>query len=197
MADGSEVGVVTGSRGWRDWVHRHSTRVYGPSRATTRLSWIGDERIAVGSVPTAPSLAQMPAEGITHVVNCRARAQVWLSQDLAVERLLFGATRVVHAPMWDSGRPQPPALWSPAALFVVAALDEDPAAGVLIHCQQGRRRSVLLAYAVLRLRGRGPEEAADLIVAHRREAELVPAYQSSVERWLERRTLGDGRAGLR
>lgn len=172
--------------GWRGWVHRHSTRLYGPSPATTQLSWIGQERVAVGNLPTATSLALLFGQGVTHVVNCRARAQIWISQDLAAERAVFGPARVVHAPMWDSGRRQPPARWSAAALFAAATLDDDPHAGVLIHCQQGRRRSVLLAYAVLRLRGYDVDEAAELILNHRHEAEIVPAYQASVEQWLTR-----------
>ena len=171
------------SSGWRGWIHRHSTRLFGPSDNTTPLSWIGEERLAVGRLPTALSLPALIDDGVTHVVNCRARAQTWLSQDLAVERLLFGRSRVMAAPMWDSGLPQPPALWSAAALFAADAL-ADPEARVLIHCQQGRRRSVLLAYAVLRLRGHDPDGAVRLILAHRLEAEVVPAYQTSVEHWL-------------
>ena len=172
--------------GWRRAVHRLSTRLYGPPAATTWLSWIGDERLAVGNVPTPASLPLLVDAGVTHVVNCRARPQTWLSQDLALERLVFGPDRVVAAPMWDSGRPQPPALWLAAARFAATALDEDPSARVLVHCQQGRRRSVMVAYAILRLRGRRPEQAAELILRHRLEAELVPAYQASVEQWLPR-----------
>jgi len=91
---------------WRASVHRISTRLYGPSRSTSWLSWIGDE---------------------------------------------------------------------------------DPSHRVLVHCQQGRRRSVLVAYAVLRLSGHGPDGAARLIATHRQESELVPAYRDSVERWLRGR----------
>ena len=118
------------------------------------------------------------------MVHCRARAQTFLSQDLAIERVLFGAQRVAHAPMWDNGRPQPPGRWAEAARFAADALERDPEARVLIHCQKGRRRSVLVAYAVLRLRGRSPEEAARLILSHRDVARLVPAYRASVEAWL-------------
>jgi protein-tyrosine phosphatase len=171
---------------WQAWAHRHSTRLYGPSHTTTVLSWIGEERIAIGNLPTASSLATLVGRGVTHVVNCRARAQTLISQDLFVERALFGRDRVMHAPMWDSGRPLSPALWSAAVLFAVSALD-DPDARVLIHCQQGRRRSVMVAYAVLRLRGHGPESAASLILRHRREAELVPVYRAGVEAWLASR----------
>jgi protein-tyrosine phosphatase len=163
------------------------TRFYGPSRATTALSWVGDERLAIGGIPTAATLVRLRAEGVTHVVNCRSTAQTWVSQDLAVERALFGPGRVVHAPMWDSGLPQPAVLWSAAARFAADALDGDPAARVLVHCQQGRCRSVMVAYAVLRLRGREPESATRLIQAHRREARFVPAYVASVEDWLDAR----------
>src|SRR5215470_15818374 len=168
-------------------VHRYSTRVYGPSRSTSWLSWIGDERLAVGNLPTADTVVRLPAAGVTHVVNCRFRAQTWLSADLAVERVVFRPDRVLHAPMWDNGRPKSPARFAPAALFAAAALREDPGHRVLIHCQQGRRRSVLVAYAVLRLVGHGPDAAAALITRHRREAELVPAYLDSVEAWLKER----------
>ncbi len=126
-------------------------------------------------------------EGVTHVVNCRARAQAALSGDLDVERAMFGQGHVAHAPMWDHGRRQSPEAWAEAAEFAAEAL-EDPNTKVLIHCQRGRRRSVLVAYATLRLRGHDPETAARLLLTHRSEAHLVPAYRASVEEWLRSRT---------
>jgi hypothetical protein len=170
--------------GWQQRYHRLSTRIYGPSPHTGWLSWIGDERIAIGNLPTAATLSRLPENGVTHVVNCRSTAQVWMSQDLAVERALFGPSRVAHAPMWDLGLAQAPRLWSTAALFAAQALADDPSAGVLIHCQQGRRRSIMLAYAVLRLRGQTADDATALITLHRIEARIVAAYTTSVERWL-------------
>jgi protein-tyrosine phosphatase len=172
---------------WRCRWHAVSTRVYGPDPANGTLSWIGGERLAIGPVPTGLALARLAAEGITHVVNCRAPMQVLVSQDLAAERAVFGADRVVHAPMWDSGLAQPPRLWSRAALFAATALDADPRARVFVHCHQGRRRSLMLGYAVLRLRGHDDAEAAQLVTTHRPQGELVPAYVASVERWLATR----------
>jgi len=122
---------------WRRQCHRYSTRFYGPSPQNAALSWIGDQRIAVGSLPTAATLPALTENGITHIVNCRSIAQTWISQDLAVERALLGPSRVVHAPMLDFGHPQPPQLWSAAALFAAGALADDPAARVLIHCHPG------------------------------------------------------------
>jgi len=57
----------------------------------------------------------------------------------------------------------PASLWSGAPPFAATVLGDDPHAGVLIHCQQGRRESVMLAYAILRLRGRGAQQAAHRI----------------------------------
>jgi len=176
------VGVST----WRRSIHATSTRFYHPDDDSLPFSWIVDERIAVGNLPTPLTLPLLTEAGITHVVNCRARVQTWLSQDLAVEREIFGRDHVAFAPMFDFGHPQRSRLWAPAARFVVDALQADPDNRVFIHCQQGRRRSVLVAYAVLRLLGRAPEQATKVITDGRAEAVVVPAYARSVERWLER-----------
>jgi protein-tyrosine phosphatase len=170
--------------GWQRQCHRYSTRLYRPSPRNTPLSWIGDQRIAVGSMPTGVTLPTLAQNGITHIVNCRSTVQTWISQDLAVERALLGRSRVVHAPMVDFGYRQPPRLWSAAALFAAQALADDPGARVLIHCHQGRSRSVMLTYAVLRLRGHRPDQATALISQHRVEARIVDAYLTSVEQWL-------------
>ena len=165
-------------------MHRLSTRLRGPDPAGAWLSWIGDERIGIGNLPTAATIGRLAAEGVTHVVNCRARVETLLSQDLAVERVLFGRANVVHAPMWDTGWRKHPRRWSAAACFAARTLDEDAVARVLIHCQAGVHRSVLVAYAVLRLRNHPADEAASLILRHRVQAELLPAYRASVDDWI-------------
>jgi protein-tyrosine phosphatase len=121
---------------------------------------------------------------VTHVVNCRPRALVRWRGDLAAERAAFGPGRVAHAPMQDHGLRQRPAVWAAAACFAARVLEDQPQARVLIHCTAGRRRSVMLAYAVLRLRGHDRTRAGALLLQYRVEAMLVPAYVRSVERWL-------------
>lgn len=76
--------------GWRARIHRYSSRLYGPDPATTCLTWIADERIAIGTMPTGATIGRLAAEGVTHVVNCRAIVETLLSQDLAVERARLG-----------------------------------------------------------------------------------------------------------
>jgi protein-tyrosine phosphatase len=148
------------------------------------LNWVGDERVAISGVPSAVLLADLAEQGVTHVVNCRPRLDVWWTGDLAAERAAFGAGQVAHAPMQDHGRRQRPAVWAAAACFAARVLEDQPQAGVLIHCSAGRRRSAMLAYAVLRLRGHDRVRAAALVLRYRTEAQLVSAYVRSVERWL-------------
>ncbi|HTI32917.1 MAG TPA: hypothetical protein VL422_04510 [Miltoncostaea sp.] len=164
------------------------TRIYGPRKGLEGLSWLAGERVAVGAVPVGDAVSRLPELGVTHVINCRAGFQTRLSHDLWAERQVFGADHVVAAPMWDHGRAQPPSVWGPAAEFGARVLEEDPAAGVLVHCQQGRRRSAMVAYAILRLRGHDPDEAERLVLDNRAPAVLVPAYKASVEGWLADRT---------
>jgi protein-tyrosine phosphatase len=159
-------------------------RVPGPDTASAALSWIGSERIAISGVPSPRAVARLAEQGVTHVVNCRPRVPVRWSGDLAAERAAFGPGRVAHAPMQDHGRRQRAAMWAAAACFAARVLDDQPHAGVLIHCSAGRRRSAMLAYAVLRLRGHDRTRAAALVLRYRPQAQLVPAYVRSVERWL-------------
>jgi protein tyrosine phosphatase (PTP) superfamily phosphohydrolase (DUF442 family) len=133
------------------------------------------ERIAISGVPSPQAVAHLAEQGVTHVVNCRPRAPVRWSGDLAAERAAFGPGRVAHAPMQDHGRRQRPAVWAAAACFAARVLDDQPHAGVLIHCSAGRRRSAMLAYAVLRLRGHDRTRAAALVLRYRPRAQLVPA----------------------
>lgn len=158
--------------------------VPAPFAPDAGLNWVGDERIAISGVPSARAVALLAEQGVTHVVNCRPRAQVRWSGDLAAERAAFGSGRVAHAPMQDHGRRQRPAEWAAAARFAARVLEDQPQAGVLIHCTAGRRRSAMIAYAVLRLRGHDRPQAAALVLRYRPQAQLVPAYVRSVERWL-------------
>jgi protein-tyrosine phosphatase len=147
------------------------------------LSWVGGERIAISGLPAKRSVPGLAEQGVTHVVNCRAKPQVKMSGDLSAERAAFPG-RVMHAPMWDLGQRQQPRLWAEAAAFAARALAEDPQARVLIHCHWGKRRSAMIAYAVLRLRGHAQDTAASLVLTHRPQAQLVPNYVRSVEHWL-------------
>jgi len=172
----------------RALIHRCSTRIYGPGLKMPPVRWIGDSRIGIGGVPDATTLPGLPDAGVTHVVNCRSPLQTWLSQDLAMERTTFDPDHVLHAPMRDTGRAQPPRRWAAAVLATVRILDDDPDARVLVHCQHGRHRSVMVAQAVLRLRGHSTMDSLTLIRRYHPDADPLPAYTASVERWLAGRS---------
>jgi hypothetical protein len=76
---------------------RRLRAVPGIPAARAALSWIGDERIAISGVSVVQAVAGLAEQGVTHVVNCRPRAQVRSSGDLAAERAVFGPGRVAHA----------------------------------------------------------------------------------------------------
>ena len=173
------------SHGWSARLRRCSIGLIMSDPHAAMLSWVGGERIAISGMPARGAVSKLAEEGVTHVVNCRARSQVKLSGDLTAERVAFGHGCVVHAPMWDLGLRQRPRLWAEAAAFAARVLAEDPHARVLIHCHWGRRRSAMLAYAVLRLRGHASDVAAQLVLNYRPQATLVPNYVRSVEGWLE------------
>jgi len=164
-----------------------STRIYGPRHGLSGLSFVPGERVAIGAMPVAGEIMRLPDHGITHLVVCRATPQTLFSQDLWAARTVLGKDNVAHASMWDTGRPKDPEHWSQAALFAAEALQANPEARVLVHCQQGRRRSVMVAYATLRLLGLSEAEAARGVLEARPMGRLVPAYRRSVERWLARR----------
>ena len=174
--------------GWRARLSRCSIGLIMSDPHSAVLSWVGGERIAISGMPPRRAVPRLAEQGVTHVVNCRARSQVKLSGDLTAEREAFPG-RVVHAPMWDLGQRQRPRLWAEAVAFAARALAEDPQARVLIHCHWGERRSAMLAYAVLRLRGHDVESASGLVLTYRPQAKLVPNYVRSVETWLAARVL--------
>lgn len=169
----------------REALRRVTGAVYRPPSTTRGFTWIGEERLAIGSLPIGDDLQQVAEEGVTDVVNCRHTYQTIVSQDLWAERTLFGAEHVVLAPMWDNGRPKRPRDFAHAVRFGAERLEQDPDARLLVHCQQGRRRSALVAYGVLRMRGHSPEDAARLILSYRPVTRIVPAYRASVEGWLD------------
>jgi protein-tyrosine phosphatase len=173
--------------GLRGLWHSVATRVYGPRNGLNGLAFVPGARVAIGAMPVAGEILRLPDHGITHVVVCRAHPQTVFSQDRWAAGQVLGTDNVAHAEMWDTGRPKDPEQWSEAAIFAASALQADPEARVLVHCQQGRRRSVMVAYATLRLLGHSEADAARGVIEARPMGRLVPAYRASVERWLKSR----------
>src|SRR5262250_2176233 len=93
---------------WSARLRRCSIGLLVSDPHSAMLSWLGGERIAISGMPARSAMPGLADQGVTHVVNCRARPQVKLSGDLTAERVAFGHGCVVHAPMWDLGLRQRP-----------------------------------------------------------------------------------------
>ena len=156
----------------------------GPGAAGPALSWIGDERIAISGVPSARAVAGLAGQGVTHVVNCRPRAQV----------------RWRGGPGGRAGglRPRAGRARADAGSRPAAAARGVGGGGVLRRAGAGgsaagrgahplHRRPAPLGHAGLRgaaaARARQRPGGA-LVLRYRPQAMLVPAYVRSVERWL-------------
>ncbi|MHB8674743.1 MAG: protein-tyrosine phosphatase family protein [Candidatus Limnocylindrales bacterium] len=121
------------------------------------LSWIVDD-LAVGSRVLPSEWPAIARSRIGAVVDCRAEARdpAQLLENLGIAFL--------HLPTVDSGAFN---LWQ--VVQGVDWIEQQRAARrrVLVHCQHGKGRSVLVAAAALTRRGMSAEEALALIRARR------------------------------
>ncbi len=114
---------------WRARLRRCSIGLIASDPHSAALSWVGVDRIAISGLPPRGAVPRLADQGVTHVVNCRARPQVLLSGDLAAERAAFGHGRVAHAPMWPVRGDAVPEPATPAAGASGQAADPPVAAG--------------------------------------------------------------------
>lgn len=126
-------------------------------RLAPDLSWIADD-LAIGGRILVDEWPIVAKAGVRAVVDCRAEASdpADLLADLGIALL--------RLPTPDSGN------FTPLQVAEGAAwVEQHRAAGhrVLVHCQAGKGRSVLIGAAALTLRGTSPDDALALIRARR------------------------------
>jgi protein tyrosine phosphatase (PTP) superfamily phosphohydrolase (DUF442 family) len=158
-ADGRAVGPLARrrSRGWRlvwrlSWLIRE-VLVEFANRAAPDLSWIVDD-LAIGGRVLADEWPAVAAAGIGAVVDCRAEARD------PEERLMALGLTFLHLPTPDSGHFTPEQV-AQGVDWIEA--QRDAGRRVLVHCQAGKGRSVLIGAAALTRRGFTPDEAVALI----------------------------------
>ena len=140
------------------------------------LTWIAD-RIAVGGgIWNDEKMIEVVRAGITHIVNM----QIEFDDTPLAEP--YGV-KVLWSPTDDDFRPKPPELFQRGVDFALAALD-DAESRIFIHCAAGVHRAPMMALAVLRALGFGPQDAIDVIQARRPVVDFADVYVASVENFL-------------
>jgi protein tyrosine phosphatase (PTP) superfamily phosphohydrolase (DUF442 family) len=121
------------------------------------LTWIADD-LAIGGRVLDDEWPTIAKAGVTAVIDCRAEARD------PVEVLDRLGIAFLHLPTPDSGSFTPEQV-AQGATWVHERLSAGQR--VLVHCQAGKGRSVLIGASALTLRGLSPDEALSLIRARR------------------------------
>lgn len=92
------------------------------------------ENIYIGSLQDASNIDVLKAEGITHTVCC-------IGDYSPAEEY----TNLIYLPIEDNPRQNIVPTIKAATRFITKALEENPSAKILIHCQLGISRAVAVA----------------------------------------------------
>jgi len=140
------------------------------------MTWLTD-RIAVGGgIWTEDKMIEVVQAGITHIIDMQIE---WDDTRLAEP---YGV-KVLWNPTDDDFRPKPPELFQRGVDFALEALD-DGDARLFIHCAAGVHRAPMMALAVLRAMGFGPDDAMEMIQSRRRVVDFADVYVESVEAFM-------------
>jgi protein tyrosine phosphatase (PTP) superfamily phosphohydrolase (DUF442 family) len=138
------------------WLVKEMTLEFA-DRERPDLTWIADD-LAIGGRVLDDEWPMIVKAGVTAVVDCRAEARDPVE---LLERLGIG---FLHLPTPDSGNFTPEQVVQ-GATWVHQRLTTGQR--VLVHCQAGKGRSVLIGASALTLRGLSPDDALALIRARR------------------------------
>jgi protein-tyrosine phosphatase len=140
------------------------------------MTWVTD-RIAVGGgIWNDEKMIEVARAGITHIIDMQIE---WDDTALA---LPYGI-RVLWNPTDDDFRRKPAELFQRGVEFALTALD-DAETRLFIHCAAGVHRAPMMALAVLRAMGFGPEDAMDMIQSRRQVVDFADVYVQSVEEFM-------------
>jgi len=141
------------------------------------ITWL-TERIAVGGgIWTAPNMAAVAEEGITHIIDMQIEFD---DRPLGKE---FGI-EVLWNPTDDDFMPKPAELFERGVEFARAAMEVE-GSKLFIHCAAGVHRAPMMTLAVLASMGWDVDEARELIEDKRAVADFADVYVDSVRSYLE------------
>ncbi len=119
-------------------------------------------RLATGGGPATPEdVAELVAVGITHMIDCREKADP-VSLDILC----------LYNPTPDDGQPKPVEWFQRSIEFALSALN-NPKNRVYAHCHSGINRGPSTAYAILRAWAGIYHEDARMLIVKRRPIDLI------------------------
>jgi hypothetical protein len=162
------------------WGNRRRIKIPHPQKTThgmgMDISWLSD-RIAVGGgIWNAENMAQVAAEGITHIIDMQ------IEFDDTPLAAAYGI-EVLWNPTDDDFTLKPAELFQQGVDFARTALAED-GAKLFIHCAAGVHRGPMMALALLGSMGWNLRDAMKLIRSRRAAADFTDVYVRSVEGFL-------------
>jgi protein tyrosine phosphatase (PTP) superfamily phosphohydrolase (DUF442 family) len=144
-------------------------------RATPDVTWVAED-LAIGGRILPDEWPALRKDGVEAVIDCRSEAcdPADVLENLGIAFL--------NLPTIDSGN-----FTSPQVVEGVAWVEQQWAAGrrVLVHCQAGKGRSVLIGAAALSRRGVSPDDALALIRKHRPIITPTPGQIARLREYVE------------
>ncbi len=135
--------------------------------------------LAIGAAPKSfSSMNHLRDLGFTHVIDLRAERN---QSDILVKT---GDFLVKWIPMYDDWRPKPPELYRKLEIEIRKILLSEDGGKLFICCVAGEHRAPLAGILALVTMGYSLEHAVGIIVKARPQAELLPAYKTSLVEFL-------------
>jgi predicted protein tyrosine phosphatase len=151
---------------------------------TFNLDWVTSQLAVGGRLPTEAAAHLAQRVGVTHVVDVRVEEcddeHAFRAHGIGFLHLPTLDTRAVSQSMLDDG-----VAWVGAQL--------DAGGRVLVHCEHGIGRSVLVALCVLVSRGESPLDALELAKSARPVVSPSPEQLGAFTQWAGRWAARTGR----
>jgi len=140
------------------------------------LTWITDRIALGGGIWHAGNMAEVAAEGITHIINMQVEFD---ERSLAQPHNI----RVLWNPVDDDFQPKPPEIFQRGVQFAQDTLIQD-GTRLFVHCAAGVHRAPMMTLAILGAQGWQIEDAKVHIQQRRYIVDWAEVYVRSVERFL-------------
>ncbi len=170
-----------------DELTQHQTIYSTPHLPPFNADWVAPRLMAGRNPLSAPDVAWMKKQGITHILDLR-EAREWKPPKfghLALQAIEKSGLVRLHLEVLDMNAPKP-ATFDAACQFIEAALSQ-PDANVYVHCRAGMERTaaILIAYYA-KTHGVSYDEALRELQKNRPILAPLPAQEKAARSWIEK-----------